>query len=246
MRKTALQGIVAQGTPTHATIPTFLDASIQSRDPRLQDLGTALDEGAFATSGNILDTAHRTLVKKLGLPETLARTALSSLTSTPGVVLVAGADKWSQLKHEALGATYTKLAATVPEYLAHIDDTGAAIDPKDPGIDGEDLAICTTLTRLARQLAPTGRHPVLYTADRYLAHGAPHILTETPPATKQPHHAVWYEYNGGRWDCWLTLNIDPVNQNAYLHEQHKNAAAPTGRHIKTAGPAPNATRSHGR
>jgi len=205
----------------------ILDALFASKDPRVNDLAAALDDGEFATSDNLLDTVERVLVKEHGWSAGVAGSLLDDLVKHPGVTWDDTSDTWSDIRDEALMVTWPLLKRTVPTVLADMDAHGRRIDSSDPRVDLEDLGVCTTLARLARTHPDT---PVTFaTCDGWCGVAAsamaPNIRTRM------------YHHDGGRWnDHTYTTPAESVRTPPAHNPRH------TPRHITVPTLSTNHTR----
>jgi len=206
----------------------MLDTLFSSKDPRLNDLAAAIDDGEFATSDNLLDTVGVALTKKRGLAKVLVSERLDELVSYPGITGEMSSRTWSDIRDEALTVTWPLLKRTVPTVLADMDAHGRRIDSSDPRVDLEDLGVCTTLARLAKS------HPdvmvTFATCDGWCGVGASAMVANI--RTRMYHH------DGGRWnDHTYTTPAESVRTPPAHNPRH------TPRHVTISTPV---TTSHNR
>ena len=205
----------------------ILDALFASKDPRVNDLAAAIDDGEFATSDNLLDTVERVLIKDHGRARSVVDRQLKALVAYPGITGEMSSRTWSDIRDEALTVTWPLLKRTVPTVLADMDAYGRRIDSSDPRVDLEDLGVCTTLARLART------HPdtvvTFATCDGWCGVAAsamaPNIRTRM------------YHHDGGRWnDHTYTTPAESVRTPPAHNPRH------TPRHITVPTLSTNHTR----
>ena len=211
----------AVGVAVPFTPPDLIKSLKNSGDVRIDDMLVALDEGSFATAELLLRTTERTLQKECGIAAVVARQLVGILRQQPNMVWVEGVDNWKEVKQQALGAVRQLMENRASVYMAQMDETGWKYDPKDPGIDGEDLGICHVLRELEVQERKNGRQAVLYTADRYLGLGSPHALDKDITGEK---HSVWYEKPSqeSEWYAYLAYNVNPSEQEKRTEQQRKH------------------------